>query len=122
MTYAMNYKITATFTDLGNALLASEVLKIAGYIKEFSGFTINTNIYPESLVEDHFLDENIIMVYTPNLNRAYKALHILQNFEACITEVAGLKLKSSNTKNRVKKISSNQKPSNGVKNRISSKK
>ncbi|QDP86407.1 hypothetical protein FNJ88_12905 [Chryseobacterium sp. SNU WT5] len=118
----MNYKITATFTELKNATVASELLKIAGYIKEFSGFTANTKIYPESLVEDHFLDENVIMVYTPNLNRAYKALNILKRLEASITEGLGSKLKDSKIKITAKHLTFNNKPYINFRNRISTKK
>lgn len=80
------------FTTDKLAKFASEKLESAGYIKEFRGYIRNTKFQPESLVEDHYLDKNEIHVYTPNLNRAYKALHILLKLEAEIKESAGLKV------------------------------
>lgn len=86
----MSYNITGTFPTIDNALSAAEQLKLAGFIKQFGGFTKNANFQPESLVEDHYLDENKISVYTPNLNRAHKAKNILIKFGAELNKIKGI--------------------------------
>lgn len=80
----MTYNIIGIFPTIDDALSAANHLIKAGYFKQFRGFTNNTKFQPESLVEDHFLDQNEIAVYTPNLNRAYKAKNILVKFGADI--------------------------------------
>ena len=76
----MNYHIFGIFPTINNALSAAKQLEKAGYVKQFIGFTQNSKIRPEALVEDHFIDENEVTVYTPNLNRAHKAKNILLKF------------------------------------------
>ena len=83
----MNYKIKAIFTTENEAFSASPVLCAAGYRKEFLGYTQNANIQPESLVEDHKIDKNSVTVYTPNLNRAFKAKNILTRIGAISTQM-----------------------------------
>ena len=90
----MNYNIKAIFLAEKTALACSRILTSAGFIKIFSGFTSNSNIYPQSLVEDHFVEENNIVVYTPNLNRAYKARNILLALGGEISEDSGLTSKN----------------------------
>ncbi|MDP2454761.1 MULTISPECIES: hypothetical protein [unclassified Kaistella] len=80
----MTYNIIGIFPTIDDAISAANRLAKAGYIKQFSGFTANTKFQPESLVEDHFVDQNEIIVYTPNLNRAFKAKNILKKFGADI--------------------------------------
>lgn len=87
----MNYNIIGVFPTVDAAISASSKLLKAGYIKEFVGYTANTNVQPESLVEDHFVDHNEIAVYTPNLNRAYKAKNILEKFGAAIIKATMIK-------------------------------
>lgn len=78
----MTYNIIGIFPTIDDAISAANRLRKAGFIKQFPGFTNNTKFQPESLVEDHFVDQNEIAVYTPNLNRAYKAKNILMKFGA----------------------------------------
>lgn len=101
----MNYNIIGIFSTEQYAQSASEKLENAGFIKEFRGYIRNTKFQPESLVEDHYLEKNEIHVYTPNLNRAYKALHILVKLEAEIKDAAGLKIEG------LKKLRSKTSPS-----------
>ena len=86
----MNYHIFGIFPTINNALSAAKQLEKAGYVKQFIGFTQNSKIRPEALVEDHFIDENEVTVYTPNLNRAHKAKNILLKFGAEINKIQGL--------------------------------
>ena len=90
---AMTYNIIGIFPTIDEAISAANHLKKAGFIKQFPGFTRNTKFQPESLVEDHFLDENEITVYTPNLNRAHKAKNILLKFGADIKKATGISYK-----------------------------
>lgn len=80
----MTYNIIGIFPTIDDAISAANRLKKAGFIKQFRGYTKNSKFQPESLVEDHFVDQNEIAVYTPNLNRAYKAKNILVKFGADI--------------------------------------
>lgn len=91
----MTYNIVAIFNSVELAQLASKKLLLSGYFKAFRGYYLNTKIQPESLIEDHYLDTQTIHLYTPNINRAYKALRILYRFSAKILECGGLKLKVS---------------------------
>lgn len=93
---AMNYNIKAIFLAEKTALTCSKILKSAGFTKIFTGFTSNSNIHPQSLVEDHFVEENNVVVYTPNLNRAYKARNILLALGAEIIDDSGLSSKNFN--------------------------
>lgn len=86
----MTYNITGTFPTTQEAISAAINLEKEGFIKQFPGFARNTKFQPESLVEDHFIDENEISVYTPNLNRAHKAKNILTKFGAEIKKVQGI--------------------------------
>ena len=86
----MTYNIIGIFPTIDDAISAANQLTKAGYIKEFAGFATNTKIQPESLIEDHFIDQNEIAVYTPNLNRAHKAKNILLKFGAQINKATGI--------------------------------
>ena len=86
----MTYNIIGIFPTIEEAISAARKLTKAGFTKEFRGFTINTKFHPESLVEDHFIDQNEITVYTPNVNRAHKAKNILLNLGAEINKVTGI--------------------------------
>lgn len=83
----MNYKINAVFFSEKEASTAARLLQKAGYRKEFLGYTQNANIRPESLVEDHLINENSITVFTPNINRAFKARNILSKIGALSTKM-----------------------------------
>lgn len=87
----MTYNIIGIFPSIDDAVLAARQLTKAGYIKQFTGFTENSKVVPESLIEDHFIDQNEIAVYTPNLNRAHKAKNIILKFGAEINKVTGIK-------------------------------
>lgn len=89
---AMTYNITGIFPTIEEAIFAANRLRKAGYIKEFSGFTINSKFQPESLVEDYFIDQNKIAVYTPNINRAHKAKNIIMNYGGEITKAIGISI------------------------------
>ncbi|KIA90726.1 hypothetical protein [Kaistella jeonii] len=95
----MTYNIIGIFPTIDEAISAANRLKKAGFIKQFPGFTRNTKFHPESLVEDHFLDENEITVYTPNLNRAHKAKNILMKFGADIKKATGISYKKDQSTN-----------------------
>ena len=95
---AMTYNIIGIFPTIDEATSAAAQLTKAGYIREFVGFAMNTKIYPESLIEDHFIDQNEISVYTPNLNRAHKAKNILKKFGAAINKAPGISLKKATRK------------------------
>ena len=94
----MTYNIIGTFPNINDAISAAEHLTKAGYIREFAGFAMNTKTYPESLIEDHFIDQNEISVYTPNLNRAHKAKNILKKFGAVINKAPGISLEKATRK------------------------
>ena len=106
----MTYNIRGIFPTTEDANSAAHQLTEAGFIKQFDGFTKNSKFQPESLVEDHFIDENEISVYTPNLNRAHKAKNILIKFGGDLNKITGIyfeKLKkethSFNTESQLKK-------------------
>ena len=84
----MTYNIIGIFPTNENAISAATKLKKSGFVKQFEGFVRNTKFQPESLVEDHFIDDNQIAVYTSNLNRAYKARNILLEFGAEIKDTS----------------------------------
>lgn len=86
----MTYNIIGVFPTIEAAIKADRKLNKAGFSREFRGFIINTNFQPESLVEDHFIDQNEITVYTPNVNRAHKAKNILLNFGEEIKNATGI--------------------------------
>lgn len=86
----MTYNIKGIFPTIDDAISAANRLKKAGFTKQFTGFTKNSKFQPESLVEDHFIDQNEIAVYTPNLNRAHKAKNILIKFGAEINKATGI--------------------------------
>ena len=94
----MTYNIIGIFPTIDEATSAAAQLTKAGYIREFVGFAMNTKTYPESLIEDHFIDQNEISVYTPNLNRAHKAKNILKKFGAAINKAPGISLKKATRK------------------------
>ncbi len=106
----MTYNIRGIFPTTEDANSAAHQLTVAGFIKQFDGFTKNSKFQPESLVEDHFIDENEISVYTPNLNRAHKAKNILIKFGGDLNKITGIyfeKVKkethSFNTESQLKK-------------------
>ena len=106
----MTYNIRGVFPTTDDANSAAHQLMVAGFIKQFEGFTKNSKFQPESLVEDHFIDENEISVYTPNLNRAHKAKNILIKFGGDLNKITGIyfeKVKkethSFNTESQLKK-------------------
>lgn len=106
----MTYNIRGIFPTTEDANSAAHQLTEAGFIKQFDGFTKNSKFQPESLVEDHFIDENEISVYTPNLNRAHKAKNILIKFGGDLNKITGIyfeKVKkethSFNTESQLKK-------------------
>ena len=86
----MTYNIRGIFPTIEDANSAAHQLTEAGFIKQFDGFTKNSKFQPESLVEDHFIDENEISVYTPNLNRAHKAKNILIKFGGDLNKITGI--------------------------------
>ena len=86
----MTYNIRGVFLTTDDANSAAHQLTVAGFIKQFEGFTKNSKVQPESLVEDHFIDENEISVYTPNLNRAHKAKNILIKFGGDLNKITGI--------------------------------
>ena len=86
----MTYNIRGIFPTIDDAISAAKQLTTAGFIKQFPGFTKNSKFQPESLVEDHFIDENEISVYTPNLNRAHKAKNILIKFGGDLNKIQGI--------------------------------
>ena len=86
----MTYNIRGIFPTTEDANSAAHQLTVAGFIKQFEGFTKNSKVQPESLVEDHFIDENEISVYTPNLNRAHKAKNILIKFGGDLSKITGI--------------------------------
>ena len=86
----MTYNIRGIFPTIDDAISAGKQLRTAGFIKQFPGFTKNSKFQPESLVKDHFIDENEISVYTPNLNRAHKAKNILLNFGGDLNKIQGI--------------------------------
>lgn len=86
----MTYNIRGVFPTTDDANSAAQQLTVAGFIKQFDGFTKNSKFQPESLVEDHFIDENEISVYTPNLNRAHKAKNILIKFGGDLNKITGI--------------------------------
>ena len=86
----MTYTIRGIFPTIDDAISAAKQLTTAGFIKQFPGFTKNSKFQPESLVEDHFMDENEISVYTPNLNRAHKAKNILIKFGGELNKIQGI--------------------------------
>ena len=86
----MTYNIRGIFPTIEDAISAAKELTTAGFIKQFPGFTKNSKFQPESLVEDHFIDENEISVYTPNLNRAHKAKNILIKFGGDLNKIQGI--------------------------------
>ena len=86
----MTYNIRGIFPTIDDAISAAKQLTTAGFIKQFPGFTKNSKFQPESLVEDHFIDENEISVYTPNLNRAHKAKNILIKFGGELNKIQGI--------------------------------
>ncbi|MGA9212123.1 hypothetical protein [Kaistella sp.] len=86
----MTYNIIGIFPAIDDAISAAKQLTKAGFIKQFPGFTKNAKFQPESLIEDHFIDQNEISVYTPNLNRAHKAKNILLKFGADINKISGI--------------------------------
>ena len=87
----MNYTIIGICSTEKSAFTISKKLIKAGFIKEFPGFFRNTLFQPESLVEDHYLEGNEIYIYTPNLNRAYKAQNILVQMDAQLKKWIGQK-------------------------------
>ena len=106
----MTYNIRGIFPTTDDANSAAHQLTVAGFTKQFDGFTKNSKFQPESLVEDHFIDENEISVYTPNLNRAHKAKNILIKFGGDLNKITGIyfeKVKketySFNTESQLKK-------------------
>lgn len=101
----MIYTITGMFATTAEASSAAEVLASHGFRQKFSGYTQNTKVRPESLVEDHYLEENAVHIYTPNLNRAYKARNILQRTGA--TEVESFGERNVTVKNPVVKKGTN---------------
>lgn len=86
----MTYNIIGIFPTIDDANLAAKILQKAGFIKQFPGYAVNTKFQPESLVEDHFIDQNEISVYTPNINRAHKAKNILIKFGARLDKIKGI--------------------------------
>jgi pyruvate/2-oxoglutarate dehydrogenase complex dihydrolipoamide dehydrogenase (E3) component len=86
----MIYIITGIFPTNDDAISATNQLTADGFTKQFAGFTKNSKFQPESLVEDHFIDENEISVHTPNLNRAHKAKNILIKFGADLRKIRGI--------------------------------
>ena len=106
----MTYNIRGVFPTTDDANSAAQHLTVAGFIKQFDGFTKYSKVQPESLVEDHFIDENEISVYTPNLNRAHKAKNILIKFGGDLNNITGIyfekvkkKTYSFNTESQLKK-------------------
>lgn len=106
----MTYNIIGIFPTINDAISAAKQLKVAGFTRQFPGFTKNAKFQPESLVEDHFIDENEISVYTPNLNRAHKAKNILIKFGGDLNKIKGIyfeKVKketySGNSENQMRK-------------------
>ena len=106
----MTYNIRGVFPTTDDANSAAHQLTVAGFIKQFDGFTKYSKVQPESLVEDHFIDENEISVYTPNLNRAHKAKNILIKFGGDLNNITGIyfekvkkKTYSFNTESQLKK-------------------
>ena len=91
----MTYNIRGIFPTIDDAISAAKQLTTAGFIKQFPGFTKNSKFQPESLVEDHFIDENEISVYTPNLNRAHKAKNILIKFGGDLNKIQGIYFEKS---------------------------
>lgn len=83
----MNYKIKAIFPTEKEANSASSELFSAGFRKEFNGYTQNALAHPEALVEDHKIEKNSVTVFTPNLNRAFKAKNILAKIGAVSTKM-----------------------------------
>ena len=86
----MTYNIRGIFPTIDDAISAAKQLTTAGFTKQFPGFTKNSKFQPESLVEDHFIDENEISVYTPNLNRAHKAKNILIKLGGELNKIQGI--------------------------------
>ncbi|WP_447950942.1 hypothetical protein [Chryseobacterium koreense] len=86
----MKYRIKAVFPSEKDAVNASSILRKAGYKKEFIGYTQNTNVQPEKLVEENYTEKNLVTVFTPNLNRAYKARNILSKIGAVSTKVKNI--------------------------------
>ena len=103
----MNYKIKAFFNNENEAKVAASVLRTNGFKKEFTGYTQNANIQPESLVEDHYIRKNSVTVFTPNLNRAFKAKNLMAKIGAVSTkmktEFSGGSIKAE-TKTAIKNI------------------
>ncbi len=106
----MTYNISGIFPTTDDANSAAQHLTVAGFSKQFDGFTKNSKFQPESLVEDHFIDENEISVYTPNLNRAHKAKNILIKFGGDLNKITGIYFEKSkkesysfNTESQLKK-------------------
>ena len=106
----MTYNIRGIFPTIDDANSAANQLTIAGFIKQFDGFTKNSKFHPEALVEDHFIENNEILVHTPNLNRAHKAKKILIKFGADLDKIKGIyneKVKTekfvTNVENKLKK-------------------
>lgn len=77
----MTYTIRAYFNSQEEALKTGKKIASDGFVKEISSYTENSHFHPESLVEDHFIDEKEILVYTPNLNRAFRAFNLLKKSE-----------------------------------------
>ncbi len=85
----MAYNLIGIFNTTEKARNTCEKLKSAGFIKEFQGYFENANFQPESLVEDHYRDDAVIHIFTPNLNRAYKAQNILLRMGADMKKGVG---------------------------------
>ncbi|WP_304344413.1 hypothetical protein [Chryseobacterium koreense] len=86
----MNYKIKAVFPSEKDAANAASILRKAGYKKEFLGYTQNENTQPEKLVEENHIEKNMVTVFTPNLNRAYKAKNMMSKIGAISTKVKNI--------------------------------
>ncbi|GEM_PF-5946389 len=97
----MIYTITGIFATTAEASSAAEVLASHGFRQKFSGYTQNTKVRPEALVEDHYIEDHTVHIYTPNLNRAYKARNILHRIGA--TEVESFGERNVTEKNPVAK-------------------
>ena len=85
----MAYNLIGILNTSEKARITCEKLKSEGFIKEFLGFYENVHFQPESLVEDHYRDDSEIHLFTPNLNRAYKAQNILLRMDANMKKGVG---------------------------------
>ncbi|KMQ72696.1 hypothetical protein [Chryseobacterium koreense] len=106
----MKYKIKAIFPSEKDAEKAASMLRKAGYKKEFLGYTQNANMQPEKLVEENHSEKNLVTIFTPNLNRAYKAKNMMSRIGAISTKVKNIvtnNIISEDRKNNFKNLVNN---------------